>query len=364
MAEDLEFKVNNLPQLAEYTFDLPQELVAQTPPAERGQSRLMLLDRARPEVSLHHFSSLPDLLPSGALLVFNQVRVSLARLLGRRAGSGGQAEAFILEPPAPGSAPGIYDLWCLVHPGRRIKPGQELVFTHPESEITLQATALAFDEEGRRLVRFNFNDEPEKILSAIGHVPLPAYIKRPDEKEDRERYQTVYGRTPGAVAAPTAGLHFTDEMLDRLKNKGFDSAEVTLKVSAGTFASLTQKQLDSGRLHREHISVPEETVQKIGRAKGQGRPVVAVGTTSVRSLEWAAEDGGLRAREGWADIFIRPGYEFKVVDALITNFHFPASSLLMLVSALAGKERILSAYRQAVEARFRFYSYGDAMLIK
>ena len=356
--------MNDLPELSEYMFDLPPELVAQSPPEKRGQSRLMLLDRARPGESRHQFSELPDLLPPGALLIFNQVRVTRARLLGKRSDTGGQVEAFILEPPAPGSAPGDYELWCLVHPGRRVKPGKELLFEHPESGLKLEATALAFDEEGRRLVRFHFQDEPEKVLAAIGHVPLPFYIKRPDELEDRDRYQTVYGRTPGAVAAPTAGLHFTLEMLETLKARGFESAEVTLKVSAGTFASLTREQLDSGRLHREHISVPRETVVAVARAKAEGRPVVAVGTTSVRSLEWAALSGKLEARNGWGDIFIRPGFEFKVVDALVTNFHFPASSLLMLVAALAGRERILAAYRQAVEARFRFYSYGDAMLIR
>lgn len=356
--------MNDLPELAQYMFDLPPELVAQSPPEKRGQSRLMLLDRARPDESLHQFNELPDLLPPGALLVFNQVRVTMARLLGRRADSGGRVEAFILEPPAPDSPPGDYELWCLIHPGRRIKPGRELIFEHPESEMKLEATALAFDQEGRRLMRFHFHDEPEKTLSAIGHVPLPFYIKRPDERADRDRYQTVYGRAPGAVAAPTAGLHFTLEMLKTLKNRGFESAEVTLKVSAGTFASLTREQLDSGRLHREHISVPRATVSAVNRAKAEGRPVVAVGTTAVRSLEWAASSGKLEALEGWGDIFIRPGYEFKVVDALVTNFHFPASSLLMLVSALAGRERVLAAYRKAIEARFRFYSYGDAMLIK
>lgn len=355
--------MTELPELADYLFDLPPELVAQKPPVQRGLSRLMLLNRRQPEPGLHRFDDLPDLLPPGALLVFNQVRVTRARLLGRRADTGGQAEAFILEPPPVGSSPGDYELWCLVHPGRRLKPGRELVFSHPDSKAELRALVLDVDGEGRRLMRFEFTDEPEKVLDEIGHVPLPFYIKRPDENEDRERYQTVYGQTPGAVAAPTAGLHFTEEMLQKLKARGFERAEVTLKVSAGTFAALTREQLESGRLHSEHISVPPSTAAAVARAKAQGRPVVAVGTTSVRSLEWAARDGELKADEGWGDIFIRPGYEFKVVDALITNFHVPGSSLLMLVSALAGREKILAAYARAIEAGFRFYSYGDAMLI-
>lgn len=352
-----------LPELIEYHFDLPTELVAQEPPAERGRSRLMLLDRSGKRASDHQFSRLPDLLPPGALLVFNQVRVSQARLLGRKAESGGQVEAFILEPPRPGSGPGDYDLWCLVHPARRVRAGTELLFEHPDSDQVLRATGLGFDAEGRRHLRFHFEDDPETVLDRLGHVPLPFYIKRPDRAEDRERYQTVYGRTPGAVAAPTAGLHFTKELLAELEQRGFERAEVTLKVSAGTFASLTRQQLDSGRLHSEHISVPEATVLAVERAKAQGRPVLAVGTTTVRSLEWASAEGSLRPQEGWGDLFIRPGNCFRVVDGLVTNFHLPGSSLLMLVAALAGRERIMDAYRQAVASGYRFYSYGDAMLI-
>lgn len=352
-----------LPELIEYHFDLPTELVAQEPPVERGRSRLMRLDRAGKGASDHHFNELPDLLPPGALLVFNQVRVSQARLLGCKTKSGGRVEAFILEPPLAGSGPGDYDLWCLIHPARRVRAGTELLFEHPDSDQVLRATGLGFDSEGRRHLRFHFEDDPEKILDHLGHVPLPFYIKRPDRAEDRERYQTVYGRTPGAVAAPTAGLHFTQTLLGELERRGFERAEVTLKVSAGTFASLTREQLDSGRLHREHISVPEATVLAVERAKAQGRPVLAVGTTTVRSLEWAAAEGSLKPQEGWGDLFIRPGRPFRVVDGLVTNFHLPGSSLLMLVAALAGRERILDAYRQAVASGYRFYSYGDAMLI-
>ncbi|MDR1044536.1 MAG: tRNA preQ1(34) S-adenosylmethionine ribosyltransferase-isomerase QueA [Candidatus Adiutrix sp.] len=355
--------MNDLPELAPFSFELPPELVAQTPPKERGNSRLMLLNREGRGVGHHHFSELPELLPPGALLVFNQVRVSRARLLGRKADSGGRVEAFILQPPPQGSGAGDYDLWCLVHPGRRIKAGRDLIFSHPGTPERLSATALDFDPEGRRLLRFHFGDDPEAVLERLGHVPLPFYIKRPDESEDRDRYQTVYGRSPGAVAAPTAGLHFTREMLETLKARGFESTEVTLKVSAGTFAPLTRLNLESGRLHREHISVPEAAAAAVSRAKAEGRPVLAVGTTTVRSLEWAAEGGRLAPREGWGDLFIRPGWKFKVVDALLSNFHLPASSLLMLVSALAGRERVLEAYGEALKSAYRFYSYGDAMLI-
>ena len=352
-----------LPELMDYAFDLPTDLVAQSPPAQRGRSRLMVLDRGRDEARQEMFEALPDFLPGGALLVFNQVRVTQARLLGRRVDTGGQTEAFILEPPRPGSGAGDYDLWCLVHPGRRVKPGARFIFAHPDTDQTLEGEALEIHPDGRRFIRFHFPDDPETVLSRVGHVPLPFYIKRPDSADDRERYQTVYGRTPGAVAAPTAGLHFTQDMLERLRTAGFESAEVTLKVGAGTFSSLTAQQLSTGRLHREHITVPESTVKAVAKAKAEGRPVVAVGTTTVRSLEWAALEGRLEAREGWGDLFIRPGFEFKVVDGLVTNFHLPGSSLLMLVAALAGRERIMAAYREAVGSRFRFYSYGDAMLI-
>jgi len=351
------------PELAEYLFDLPPELVAQAPPVQRGQSRLMRLNRPGGQTSNHLFADLPSLLPPGALLVFNQVRVSQARLLGRKPASGGRVEAFILEPPPMGSGPGDYDLWCLVQPGRRVRAGTELCFEHPQSNEVLRATGLGFHPDGRRHIRFHFEDDPENVLNRLGHVPLPFYIKRPDRPEDRERYQTVYGRTPGAVAAPTAGLHFTEELLLELDRLGFERAEVTLKVSAGTFASLTREQLTSGRLHSEHISVPETTAAAVQRARSEGRPVVAVGTTTVRSLEWAASDGKLSPQEGWGDLFIRPGYGFRVVDGLITNFHLPGSSLLMLVAALAGREQIMAAYRRAVASAYRFYSYGDAMLI-
>ena len=355
--------MNVLPEMAEYLFDLPPELVAQEPPAERGRSRLMVLDRQAPGPVARMFDELPDLLPEGALLVFNNVRVSQARLLGRRTAACGRVEAFILEPPPLEAPAGVYDLWCLVHPGRRLKPGAELVFDHPRSPETLAAEVLEIHPDGRRLIRFHFQKSPEEVLDQIGHVPLPFYIRRPDAPDDRERYQTVYSQRPGAVAAPTAGLHFSAMMLDRLKGKGFPTAEVTLKVSAGTFAPLSREQLDSGRLHREHISVPRATVDLIAAAKAEGRPVVAVGTTTVRSLEWAAAEGRLTAREGWGDLFIRPGYGFRVIDGLLTNFHLPGSSLLMLVAALAGRERVLAAYEQAVREKFRFYSYGDAMLI-
>lgn len=355
--------MNVPPEIAEYMYDLPPELIAQEPPKERGSSRLMLLNRFVSGNSFNRFDHLPDLLPPGALLIFNDVRVTQARLLGRRTGTGGQVEAFILAPPAPGAPAGGYDLWCLVQPGRRLKPGASIDFSHPNSELILAGEILEVAPDGRRLIRFHFSRSPERILDEVGHVPLPVYIKRPDTAADRERYQTVYGKIPGAAAAPTAGLHFSRNMLDRLEAAGWETAGVTLRVSAGTFLPLTSEHLTTGRLHKEHMTVPETTVQAVLRAKAEGRPVLAVGTTTVRSLEWAAENGNLMARDGWGDLFIRPGYKFRVVDALLTNFHLPGSSLLMLVAALAGRGRVMEAYAEAIKEKMRFYSYGDAMLV-
>ncbi|MDR1920338.1 MAG: tRNA preQ1(34) S-adenosylmethionine ribosyltransferase-isomerase QueA [Candidatus Adiutrix sp.] len=356
--------MNLLEELAPYMFDLPPELIAQAPPAVRGASRLMRLDRQAGLTSLHVFDQLDELLPPGALVVFNEVRVVPTRLLGRKTASGGALEAFILEPPPPSVPAGPLDLWCLVHPGRRLKPGAGLMFSRPDGPAALAAEVLEAAPDGRRLIRFHFDGPPLEILEEVGHVPLPFYIKRPDAPEDRLRYQTVYARTPGAAAAPTAGLHFSEAMLRRLESGGRPTARLTLKVSAGTFAPLTRAQLESGRLHREHVEVPEKTAEAARRAKKEGRPVVAVGTTTVRSLEWAAAAAGeVESQEGWVDLFIRPGYEFKAVDALLTNFHLPGSSLMMLAAALAGRENILAAYQKAIENGFRFYSYGDAMLI-
>ena len=352
------------PELAPFMFDLPSPLVAQRPPKFRGQSRLMVVPRGPGETEKRLFPELPELLPPGALLVFNQVRVTFCRLRGRRADTGGQVEAFILEPPLAGTPAGPQDLWCLVHPGRRVKPGTGLIFSRAGRGDSLSGQTLAVDPEGRRLIRFHFEKPPDLVFDEIGHVPLPFYIKRPDEDADRDRYQTIFGVTPGAVAAPTAGLHFTREMLAELRTAGFLTAEVTLKVGAGTFAPLTPTQLAEGRLHREHITVPAKAAEAVDLARRAGRPVVAVGTTVVRALEWAAAEGAPAARTGWGDLFIRPGYQFKAVDGLITNFHLPGSSLIMLTAALAGREKILAAYAEAVAAGFRFYSYGDAMLIK
>ena len=352
-----------LPELAPYMFDLPPSLVAQRPLEGRGDSRLMLVPRGPGALEKRRFTELPELLPPGALLVFNQVRVTFCRLRGRRTDTGGQVEAFILEPPPQDTPAGPRDLWCLARPGRRLRPGLSLSFGRAGRPELLAARILAADPEGRRLIRFHFEKPPARVFDEIGHTPLPFYIKRPDEDADRDRYQTVFGVTPGAVAAPTAGLHFTLEMLAGLKKAGFGTAEVTLKVGAGTFTPLTRGQLAEGRLHREHITVPAETAEAVALARRAGRPVVAVGTTAVRALEWAAEGGSIRARTGWGDLFIRPGYQFKAADGLITNFHLPGSSLIMLAASLAGRKKLLAAYAEAVASRFRFYSYGDAMLI-
>lgn len=355
--------MNVLPEMAPYIFDLPPDRIAQAPPKRRGGSRLMLVDRREEGQSISPFADLPAVLPPRALLVFNEARVTPARLIGVKPAGGGRVEAFILQPPEPGAPAGDYELWCLAQPGRRLRPGTELVFSREGAAGELRAVVADANEAGQRLIRFHFEEDPYTILERLGHIPLPSYIKRPDADEDRVRYQTVYSRNPGAVAAPTAGLHFTVEMLERLAALGFEKAFVTLKVSAGTFAPLTEEQLRVGRLHSEHIDVPVETAEAITKAKKEGRPVVAVGTTTARSLEWAAAGGELRAASGWGDIFIRPPYIFKVVDGLVTNFHLPGSSLLMLVAALAGRERILAAYKAAIQAAMNFYSYGDAMLI-
>lgn len=351
--------MNVLPEMEPYMFDLPAERVAQRPAAVRGAERLMVLARGEAGQRIAPFGDLPLFLPAGALLVFNDARVTPARLLGRGEG-GGRVEAFILAPPAAEGQAGEMDLWCLARPGRKFKVGAQFVFGGE-----LAAEVREIDGEGRRLMRFHFTAPPLGTLERLGHVPLPAYIKRPDAEEDRDRYQTVYSRVPGAVAAPTAGLHFTRAMLARLGELGFPKAFVTLRVSAGTFAPLTASQLATGRLHREYITIPPETAAAVNQAKDEGRPVVAVGTTSVRSLEWAAMEtgGALRPMAGWGDLFIRPGHQFKVVDGLVTNFHLPGSSLIMLVSALAGRERILAAYAAAIGNKMNFYSYGDAMLI-
>jgi S-adenosylmethionine:tRNA ribosyltransferase-isomerase len=334
----------------EFTYDLPADLIAQKPLAERSASRLLCLDRNTGAFSDGLFRQLPDLLEAGDLLVFNDTRVIPARLFGHKQ-SGGKVEILVerllddhqclaqvraSKTPRPG---GI----LLLENGERLKVlGREGEFFH------LQASGQPLSE----------------IMQTVGHMPLPPYIRREDSSSDRERYQTVFARRPGAVAAPTAGLHFDPALIDALQTRGIQSAHVTLHVGAGTFQPVRAESIEDHRMHAEYLEVPEQTVQAIASTRARGGKVVAVGTTAVRSLETAARDGQLAAFKGDSRIFIYPGYRFRVVDALITNFHLPESTLLMLVCAMAGVPETLAAYRHAVEQRYRFFSYGDAMLVR
>jgi S-adenosylmethionine:tRNA ribosyltransferase-isomerase len=320
----------------------------------------MVVHRSTGQIALAQFAELGQHLPKGSLLVLNEAKVTPARLLGTRKG-GGKAEALILAPPRPGSGAGPYALKALAKPGRRLGPGQKLTFAN--DEFVLEAEVLAVDPDGERLIQFDFPGPPLEVLESLGHVPLPPYIKRPDRPADRDRYQTVYACKPGAVAAPTAGLHFTKAHLAKLEGQGFRLVRVFLKVGAGTFAPLTDRNLKSGTLQEEDYEASPAAIAAIAQAKANGQSVTAVGTTSARALEWIFMGGRPTAGTGRTNLFIRPGHQFKVLDSLITNFHLPGTSLLLLVAALAGPELIKKAYALAIEARFKFYSYGDAMLI-
>lgn len=343
--------------LSSYLFDLPPELVAQTPAPRRDASRLMQL-AAEGGVSEHVFADLPGLLRAGDVLVRNNVRVLPARLLGKRAG-GGAAELLLVRKEDDSQDGG--ERWlCLARPANRFKPGREFSF----GEGALTAVAGERGDDG--MVWVSFSCEGEDFLAALeqhGQVPLPPYIQRPDKRptpEDAGRYQTIYARNPGAVAAPTAGLHFTPEVDAALAANGVAVAEVTLNVGPGTFRPIKEENLDNHRMHSEWYDVPEATREAMERARAGGGRVVAVGTTTVRALESAAADGKPR---GWTELFIRSGYRFRAIDGMVTNFHLPASSLLVMISALAGRECIMDAYRRAVDGGWRFYSYGDAMLV-
>ena len=358
--------------LESYRFDLPQEQIAQFPPETRGASRLLVMPR-RGELVLedHAFTDLPDLLPEGALLVANNSRVLQARLLGTR-GTGGKVE-FLLLTPLPLVMENAHrrkdaekgwsaEVSGLVRCGGSIRNGESVSFG---AGITV--TVLESGPFGQRRVRLDWEGDLAAAFAATGHIPLPPYIKRSDDKEDLSRYQTVYAREDklGSVAAPTAGLHFTEDLRQRLAARGFGWAEVTLYVGYGTFSPIRCEDVRHHRMHREYIEVPESTVESIRTAQAEKRPVIAVGTTSVRALEGAAEVcGGLQPFTGWTDVFLYPGRRFRVVDGMVTNFHLPESSLLLLVSAFAGRERMLAAYTEAVRRGYRFFSYGDAMFIR
>jgi S-adenosylmethionine:tRNA ribosyltransferase-isomerase len=353
-------------RVAEFDFDLPQELIAQQPPAERGQSRMLVMERGTGVLQDEHFSQLPSQLRPGDLLVLNDSRVIPARLYARRTvirdrqEPSGSVEVLLTEPTGA-------DEWrVLVKPGKKVGIGERLIFPSPGGQVELEAEVLERGEFGDRLLRFAPVSDFFAVLDRIGHMPLPPYIRREDALADRERYQTVFARERGSVAAPTAGLHFTPQILDELKAKGIEIAHVTLNVGLGTFSPLHVERLDEVRLHRERYTLPASTAGVLNRARRDGRRIVAVGTTVVRTLEAAAlraQGAPLEPHTGVTDIFIAPGFQFQMVSALLTNFHLPRSSLLMLVSAFAGREAVLRAYRHAVSSHYRFFSYGDCMFV-
>ena len=332
----------------DFYFDLPEELIAQTPLERRDASRLLLVNKETGALTHEHFYNLPEHLREGDCLVLNDSRVLPARLIGTRA-TGGMVELVLLRDLGDGK-------WeCLSRPGRKTKPGTELSFGDGE----LRATVLQVAEGGNRIVQFHYEGIFLEILERLGKMPLPPYIKV--ELEDAERYQTVYSRELGSAAAPTAGLHFTEELLQRIRDKGVQICYVTLHVGLGTFRPVKEDDIEDHEMHSEFCIVPEETARIVTQTKQNGGRVIAVGTTSCRTLEsFANEDGTLSPASGWTDIFIYPGYRFKCIDALVTNFHLPESTLIMLVSALAGREHVLNAYRTAVQEQYRFFSFGDA----
>ena len=354
-------------RVEDFDYDLPGELIAQQPPAERGASRMLAMDRATGALVDGSFANLRTYLRPGDLLVLNDSRVIPARLYARRTlrrdreKPTGRIEVMLTEPASENQ-------WrALVRPGRKIAIGERLVFPAANGEIVLEAEVLERGKYGERLLEFAPVDDFFAVLERIGHMPLPPYIRRNDEDADRERYQTVFSREPGSVAAPTAGLHFTPQMLDALAGNGVEIARVTLHVGLGTFAPLRVERVDEVRLHRERYTIGEEAAGPVNRAAAEGRRIVAVGTTAVRTLEAAALEGGgagrIKPHSGATEIFIAPGFPFRLVGALLTNFHLPQSSLLMLVSAFAGRERVLAAYAHAVRQRYRFFSYGDCMFL-
>ena len=336
---------------ADFDFRLPEELIAQTPLERRDASRLLTLDKSTGAVGHHHFYDLPQFLRPGDCLVLNDSRVLPARLIGRRP-TGGVCEVLLLVDRGD-------HLWeCLVRPGRKLRPGAQVIF----GDGQLTATVETELEDGKRVVRFHYQGIFLEILEQLGKMPLPPYIKA--ELEDQERYQTVYSKVVGSAAAPTAGLHFTPELLAQVHEMGVKVCYVTLHVGLGTFRPVKAEEITDHEMHSEFCQISQETADIINQTKADGGRVICVGTTSCRTIEsFAAEDGTMSERSGWTNIFIYPGYRFKVLDALITNFHLPQSTLIMLVSALAGREHVLSAYETAVRERYRFFSFGDAMMI-
>ena len=339
--------------LSDFDYDLPESLIAQRPSDRRDGSRLMVVNREDESISHHQFSDFPDFIDAGDCLVLNETKVFPARLRGKKKGTGGQVELLLTQPGPDGC-------WeAMARPGRRLREGAEIVFEGEETVAVVQAVLPG----GTRRIRFE--GDVAGLIERKGSIPLPPYISREATAEDVERYQTVYARTPGAVAAPTAGLHFTEKALDTLVVKGVQRASVLLHVGPGTFKPVEVEDVTTHEMHSEYYEIDKAAIDAIGETRSSKGRVVAVGTTSVRVLESQSDSRGrLQTGEGWTDIFIYPGYSFRVVDALLTNFHLPKSTLLMLVSALAGTDLIRLAYEEAVREEYRFYSYGDAMLIQ
>jgi S-adenosylmethionine:tRNA ribosyltransferase-isomerase len=359
--------------LSDFDFELPDELVAQRPPHERGASRLLMLSRETGAIEHATFGDLGRVLRRGDLLVLNDTRVFPARLLGHRVPSGGAVECLLVGRAGdeqggdrlPSAPPHAATFLALVHPGQKLKPGARVTFERDGSR--LEGEILARHFQGRRTVRLWTTDgsDVDAAVDRIGHVPLPPYIRRPDEPGDRDRYQTVFARERGSVAAPTAGLHFTTALLQSLAEQGVERTTVTLHVGYGTFKPVRAERVEEHEVDPETFTVSPDAADALTRARRENRRIVAVGTTTVRALESLAMDaaGRVAAATGSTRLFIRPGHEFRLVDGLVTNFHLPRSSLLMLVCAFGGRERVLAAYREAVDKGYRFYSYGDAMVI-
>lgn len=335
--------------VTDFDYDLPKELIAQTPVEPRDSSRLLVMDKNTGELEHRHFYNLPEYLKPGDVLVFNDTRVIPARLHGFKT-TGAHVEVFLL------TRKNATDWEVLVKPGKKLQKGAQIKFSDELSCEILDTTDF-----GGRIARFHYDGIFEEILDRLGETPLPPYIH--EKLKDKERYQTVYNRERGSAAAPTAGLHFTKELLKKIKDMGVEEVFVTLHVGLGTFRPVNESKVEDHKMHREFYTVSQEAADAINKAKREGRRIIAVGTTSVRTLESAGASGVMKAGGNWTEIFIYPGYQFKFVDALVTNFHLPQSTLVMLVSALSSRENILHAYKVAVENRYRFFSFGDAMFI-
>ncbi len=336
-------------EVTDFDYDLPEELIAQTPVEPRDSSRLLVMDKKTGELEHRHFYNLPEYLKPGDLLVFNDTRVIPARLHGVKT-TGAHVEVFLL------TRKNATDWEVLVKPGKKLQKGAQIKFSEELSCEILETTDF-----GGRIARFHYEGIFEEILDRLGETPLPPYIH--EKLKDSERYQTVYNRERGSAAAPTAGLHFTKELLKKIKDMGVEEVFVTLHVGLGTFRPVNESRIEDHKMHREFYTVSQEAADAINKAKREGRRIIAVGTTSVRTLESAGASGEMKAGGNWTSIFIYPGYQFRFVDALVTNFHLPQSTLIMLVSALSSRENILHAYKTAVEQKYRFFSFGDAMFI-